>query len=78
MVVLFILDVFAATALTKFMDKRQEARLAVLDRLAMEIPGAANLAAAKCQLVRACAAGHCQDLDRLLSCGLRRSSVRLS
>lgn len=53
-VVIIILGVLAATALPKFMEMRQEARVAVLDRLAMEVTGAANLGAAKCQLVPAC------------------------
>lgn len=53
-VVIVILGVLAATALPKFMEMRQEARIAVLDRMAMEVTGAANLGAAKCQLVPAC------------------------
>lgn len=53
-VVIVILGILAATALPKFMEMRQEARIAVLDRLAMEVTGAANLGAAKCQLVSAC------------------------
>ena len=53
-VVIVILGVLAATALPKFMNMRQEARVAVLDRLAMEVTGAANLGAAKCYLVPAC------------------------
>lgn len=53
-VVIVILGALAAVALPKFMDMRKEARLAVLNRLAMEVTGAANLGAAKCQLVSAC------------------------
>lgn len=54
-IVIVILGILAATALPKFTEMRLDARKAVLDRTAMEIMGAFQLANNKCRLVANCA-----------------------
>ncbi len=53
-VVIVILGLLAATALPKFMDLKKDARIAVVQRTAMETTGAYRLANMKCKLVAGC------------------------
>ncbi|MDZ7812432.1 MAG: type II secretion system protein [Ideonella sp.] len=53
-IVIVILGVLAATALPKFIEMRTEARVAVVQRTAMEVTGAYRLANHKCKVVAGC------------------------
>lgn len=55
-VVIVILGVLAATALPKFLNISNEARVGVVTRARVEVAGAANLAYAKCLVVPDCVA----------------------
>lgn len=53
-VVIVLLGVLAATALPKFMDMKREARVAVIQRTAVEVTGAYRMANHKCKVVAGC------------------------